>query len=173
MKPPAATLYADPARMRAWMESAAPGHSTIYASGVTLEGGDNPAARLAREWQQQGLAELFGPNTRRFGEGRYVAVKRGAPCGAAAAGGGLKPGSPAALVFDWLRRRHERDAGDWIILHSLAWVAKEAAVPGPRGHARQRARYALAKLVKLGLAELKDTGGERLVRLAERALVGV
>jgi hypothetical protein len=163
---PGQTLYADPAQMRAWIDRAAPGHAMVYAAGPGLDGGRHPAAVLARGWQSEGLASLHGPNSEKFGQGRFVAVKRkadgGAPDPAGQAAAGARHGSRGAL-----------DARSRAVLAVLIGAAlRGEACPGYRRLAReaglrdaQAARYRLKKLVRAGLVTVEDMDGQRFARV--------
>lgn len=74
------TLYADVARMAAWLEEAAPGDEIVYATGPAL-GRDAPAGALARAWADEGEVILL---QRRVTHGKvrtleYVARRREPP----------------------------------------------------------------------------------------------
>lgn len=90
----ALTTYADPARMTRWLRLAVPGHRIIYATGASLEGGRHPAARLAREWQEAGLASLV-QQRRADGLIDFCAVKARPACPVIPRGRGSDPAGSA------------------------------------------------------------------------------
>jgi hypothetical protein len=74
------TLYADVARMAAWLEDAAPGDEIVYATGPAL-GRDAAAGKLARQWADEGEVILLQRRVT-HGKGRtleYVARRREPP----------------------------------------------------------------------------------------------
>lgn len=74
------TLYADVARMAAWLEDAAPGDEIVYATGPAL-GRDAAAGKLARSWADEGEVILLQRRVT-HGKGRtleYVARRREPP----------------------------------------------------------------------------------------------
>jgi hypothetical protein len=74
------TLYADVARMAAWLEESAPGDEIVYATGPAL-GRDAAAGKLARQWADEGEVILLQRRVT-HGKGRtleYVARRREPP----------------------------------------------------------------------------------------------
>lgn len=85
------TLYADVARMAAWLEDAAPGDEIVYATGPAL-GRDAAAGKLARAWADEGEVILLQRRVT-HGKGRtleYVARRREPPVQPRASGGGRR-----------------------------------------------------------------------------------
>jgi hypothetical protein len=136
--------YADPREMRAWLEAAGQGDAIAYATTPVL--GDQPSAMLAREWQAQGLVELFQRRAVRAHCFDYCARRIS---GTATAQPGSDASASAAHTREQmgaLLRILRRCAVRGKACPSLAKTARELGLAsGPRG--RRRAQYLFDRLV--------------------------
>ncbi len=157
------TLYADVARMAAWLETAAPGDEIVYATGPAL-GRDAPAGTLARSWSDEGEVVLF---QRRPGQGKpleYVARRRDPPVqprtsrlfGNVRAGRARPPLAAPAAMAETIEGRvlalitRAADAG--VICPSNREIAVALAL-----NSRDAAQYAITKLARAGLIRVNTS----------------
>ncbi|MEH6722778.1 MAG: hypothetical protein V7686_04560 [Qipengyuania sp.] len=136
--------YADPREMRVWLEAAAPGDTITYATTPVL--GEQDAARLARQWAEQGVVELYQRRAARAHCFDYRARRISGPATPQLASDTSPAATHTREELAALLRILRRCAVRGKACPSLAKAARELGLaPGPRG--RRRAQYLFDRLV--------------------------
>lgn len=155
------TTYASPAEMAAWIERADPGAAVIYATGPVL--GDHEAARMARRWHDEGLAELFQRRADRPNAFEYCARKRSARTAASFVAGPVTLSNTERLMLAILTDAARAGA---------ACPSNDALAAELRLKDKRAARYRFDRLVAAGHLRVIEPArfGPRVIEICASGL---